>query len=217
MAVKPKIKYENSLCAEMFPRTLSKSERTQLQIIEAAILCYSTVGLDKATYEKIAEKCGISRTLVNQYFPDRAILSEQAIKLIRSNMQKIAISAIQAETTPEGQLKAYVESTFRWIKDFDSHFKVWLLFYYFCGISPKFRETNTELVNMGHERISSLISRMPHTKALTEKELKTRAKKIQYIITGALVSFGTERSIYTLSEASALTVQLCLDVAKLAV
>src|SRR5262245_30016404 len=60
-----------TLLNELLPAAPTKAQRRQLQIVEAAIGCYASVGFEKATFEKIASVCKVSRPLIQHYFPDR--------------------------------------------------------------------------------------------------------------------------------------------------
>src|SRR4051812_18083885 len=87
---------ERLALGELFPYKPSKAQRTQLAIIESAIKCYATLGIEKSTAERIAKTCGISRPLVQHYFPDREGLLEMSIKYIRTYLQKLAVDAVNS-------------------------------------------------------------------------------------------------------------------------
>lgn len=214
MAKRPP-KIDPALYGDVLPRTLSKSERRRLEILEAAIACYATIGLDNTTYERIAEKVGISRSLVNQYFPQKELLSEQVMRYIRVSLQKLALDAVGAAGTPEEQLAGLVESTFKWVKEYDTYVKVWILFYYYCTINDRFKRINTELVQVGHDRITSLLAAINAGKQVAPETLRARAKTIQVVFTGALVSAVTETLPMPAKELAAGTVKLCLELARL--
>lgn len=214
MATKKSVKPDPKVYADIFPRELSKSERRRIQIIEAAIGCYATIGLDNTTYERIAEKCGISRSLINQYFPQKELLTEQIMKYIRISLQNLAIEAIASASTPEAKLAALVESTFRWIKEYETNVKVWILLYYYCTINDSFKRINTELVQIGHDRIAGILAAINAGKGVSQTDLLTRAKMIQVVFTGALVSALTESLPFAVKELATRTIDLCLELSR---
>lgn len=204
---------QSSLYKSLLPKATSKAERTQIQIIEAAIHCYATIGMDNTTYEKIAARGKVTRPLVIHYFPDYESLALAAFRYIRANMQEFAVKAIQSRKSPEEQLFAYVESVFEWTVEYEKHFKVWLLFYYFCGISSRHNEIHTELVTIGHQRIAILITQLRKNN-LDQMELMKRAKIIQTLITGAMVSCGVEKLPMSLEDYTSAVAEECLLVAR---
>lgn len=200
----PRNTLEATIAIDLFEPRLSKSQRTRLRILEAAIACYATTGFEGATYDRIAKKAKTSRPLVMHYYPDRDELLLEAIKFVRANFQRVAIEAAKA-AGPGEALAGYVASTFDWIEKFHSHAVTWILFYYGCAIRPKWNEINTELVRIGHARISMIIG---------EKGLGVRAKRIQLIITGALISALTEELPVSLPAFRKSTLELCRAVAR---
>ncbi len=202
-----------TLYKSLLSKESSKAERTKVQIIEAAIHCYATIGMDNTTYEKVATQSKVTRPLVIHYFPDYDSLALAAFRYIRANMQEFAVKAIQSHQTPVEQFSAYVESVFQWTEKYEKHFKVWLLFYYFCGIFPRYNENHTELVTIGHQRIAILISQLRKNN-LDQAELMKRAKVIQMLITGAMVSCGVEKIPYSMKEFTEAVTEECLQIAR---
>lgn len=203
---------QETLYANLFPRTISKSEKRKIQILEAAITCYASLGIDNTTYEHIASKCKASRTLLIHYFPDRDTLSKLAIRYIRADMQNDAVKAIQKAATPEKQLSAYVQSTFDWVKHKPSYFTVWMLFFYYCGVHKDYKAMHTELAAMGHERIQVMIQAMHGNRSV--KNLEQRAKSLQALITGALTCVHVENFPLDRKAFSEQVIKDCLRIAK---
>ncbi len=186
--------------------------------MDQAILIFASRGIDGATYDDIAEACGITRPLVQHYFPDREAFILMVMRYIRARFQKHCVDAILAKKTPVDQLLAYFDATLEWIETDASHAKTWLLFYYYCGIKKKYRILNTELVNQGQERITALIAEgVKAGDFAPEKgnsELRTRAKLVQNLITSTLLSELTEASSSELLGIRELSRTLCLRIAR---
>ncbi len=185
---------DKNIIFSLFDIVPTKAQERQLKIIEAAVEDFASVGIEKSTYESIARRSKVSRPLVHHYFPDKEVLIERAITYVRANFQSIAVKAIQGEEKSEHQLNAYIVSTFDWLKKYPAHVKVWLLFYYYCGIDAKYRKLNSDLVDMGHRRIKAILE-IGHTqKRFIVKNATETAKLIQLLITGGLLAGCTENA-----------------------
>jgi AcrR family transcriptional regulator len=171
---------------------LTKGQNRKFQIIEGAIKNFATIGIENTTPASIAKACKISRPLVLHYFKDVKSIFEVAIVYIRAEFQQLAIDAISREKTTTNQLKAYVDSTMDWVEKYPHHVRVWLLFFYYCGINEKSRQLNSELVDMGHDRITALLEIGLKSKEFKFDHAIITAKIVQNIITGAIICAMTE-------------------------
>src|SRR5688500_1347512 len=129
-------KIDDVLALSLFPAAPTKSQRTQLAIVEAAVELFATKGIGEAPYEKTAAEAGVSRTLVIRYFPKREDLLVLSVRYVRASFQRLAVQAMEGAGSPEKTLTAYVASTFRWIEEAPTHARFWSLFYYLCAINP---------------------------------------------------------------------------------
>ena len=197
-----------------FPARPSKSQRRKVQILEKSIGLFATRGLDLVTYDDIARACGVTRPLVQHYFPNRDDFVLLTMKYIRAIFQRVCVAAISRHTTPHAQLLAYLDATAEWIDEYSTHARVWLLFYYFCGIKKKYRSLNTELVRVGQERIASLVSlgaaRGEFRPLVNEAEALARAKLIQRALTAYLLTAVTEEGVAADPAELAATRELCV-------
>ncbi|MCB0356789.1 MAG: TetR/AcrR family transcriptional regulator [Bdellovibrionales bacterium] len=187
----------------------STQQNRQLQIVEAAIKNYVTVGFDRTTFDKIAQTCGISRPLINRYFKNKGEIFEMSLKFIRAHMQNKAISALNKHTASDKQLKAYIESTFEWIDEFPSYIQTWLLFFYYASINKEYNKLLTSINNMGYERIIALINKGIEEKTFRCAHPEEWAKWIQTAITGALVTLMTEKLPMPKSEFKSHIIEQC--------
>ncbi len=171
---------------------LTKSQATKLRIINGTIQCYIRHGANQTTYQKIAKLSKCSFALTKHYFPDPDELFEMVAKYIRVNFQRVAVEAIRSKHTPTDQLVAYIKSTFDWVDDYRDHGRVWMLFFFNCSIKKGQRATNTDLVNMGHARITALLNLGRSQKLFSFRSAEETARLIQIVISGALVAMLTE-------------------------
>lgn len=200
---------------ELFPRKPSKSQQTKLRILEAAIHSYVKFGIERTTYEKLAELTGVTRPLIMRYFPDKNEIFKLAMQYIRTEMQQSAVGAIAfAGPSNEKRIEAYVHSTFDWLEKKPKHARVWLLFYYYCGIRAEQLAVNSALVEAGHARITSLLEAGKKEGVFHARDSKGAAKAIQIQITGALLALLTEKfNDAGAKKLRADTVKRCLEMA----
>lgn len=180
------------ILSELFPFAPTRAQRTVFNIVEGAIKSYGTHGIEGATYDRIAKSAKVSRALVQHYFKDRENLFELAVKVIRLRFQELVVKAMSEHTSPEKQLKAYLESNLTWAETLPLHTHVWILFYFNCAIEKKWKLLNTELSKIGQQRLEALIRAGNQTGAFKCKKPAEAAKQIQILLTGALIVYGTE-------------------------
>lgn len=185
-------KDRRAIYSTLLEADLSKAQKRQFAIIEAAIKCYASVGVDRTTFDRIAQVGKMSRPIIQHYFKDKHEIFLRAVKYIRANFQQLAVDAILSKTNPKDQLEAYIRCTFDWIEDYSHHMKVWLLYFYYCGFDSELKELNTELVEMGTKRIAALIETGNEAGIFRSKSPAEHARLIQVNITGALISASTE-------------------------
>ena len=205
-----------TILPELFVTDPSKSQRTRVTIIEAAITVYGRDGIEAATQERIAAEAGISRPLIIRYFPKEDELFTLAMKYIRGNLQRMAVEAVAkvADGTVEDRLTAYVNSCFRWLRDYPVHARAWLAFLCGAGVNPRHRKENTELAEMGFQRIQAMLEAMPVNRAAAPDDLRGRAKAIQALIAGSMLAAVTENSSVPVKQLEQACMRGCLLIAR---
>ena len=183
-----------------------------MQIAEGAIECYADIGYALTTFEKIAEKCKISRPLIKHYFDTREEVFDFSIRYIRANFQRLAIEYIGEGRTTLEKLERYVTSTFHWLDRFPTHIRVWIYYLHYCSIVDSMKEQNTEFVNIGHDRIAALIQLGIDEGKFNVSDLRAAAKQVQVIISGALITCVCEDLYVTRKEFESQTLDLCYKI-----
>ncbi|MGE0526146.1 MAG: TetR/AcrR family transcriptional regulator [Bdellovibrionales bacterium] len=198
---------------QLFPSRLSRADQRKLKILEGAIRTYASLGVDYVSHEDIARQSQTSRPLVIHHFPDKTELFEMAIKLIRAQMQELAVNRLTAASDPRAQLVAYVESTFEWVRLYPLHIRTWLFYFYACASDPNLRRAHRHLTEMGKHRIVALLKAGVETAQFSKGDLAFKAKTIQHLITGALLELQTELEETDLTRVQRDCVRACLEVA----
>ncbi len=203
-------KIADVLPLEIFEQKPSRAELRKFQLIESAISIYANTGIDKVTFDTIAKRNKVSRTLVQHYFGDQQSLVLMCAKFIRAKFQRSAVEAVRLSQEPKECLTKYIEAAFAWIEDYLDHAKVWLLFYHYCTVNPKVLAEHTVLTEMGRDRIVAMIKHFPGNDNVSAVVLHARAYFIQSIITGSLVTLKTEKAAINIDELKKMTICACL-------
>lgn len=189
--IKDELRY--LLFSEIYFKTESpKAKRKAFALLETAIECLEKNGFERFSLEMVAREASVSRATIRHYYNDSATLRDTAIKYLRLLFQKMVIDRVTKETRPDKMLSAYIDACFDWVDHFRRHANVWLSFLNFCTKRAKFRALNTEAVEVGHERIASLLAVGKSQDLFHHKDSAATAKIIQVLITGAMIVFASE-------------------------
>lgn len=170
-------------------RGLTKGQKTKAKILKKAIQLMGQMGSFEITFEQLAKASKVTRPLIHHYFPKQQDLFEEAVLIIRKNYQKHVVGRMEIAKTPKEKLIAYLESAMDWTDYYPEHMAVWLLYFAAARLRDHERQINTQLVDIGHDRIQNLINELnPNSKT----DLFDRAKMIQTLLTGSIVSLATE-------------------------
>lgn len=177
---------------DLFPDSPARAEQRVVQILEAAIRSYASVGVEETSFQALSKRCKVSRPLIHHYFGSKRELFEGAVKYIRAHLQKHVVTAIQSEKEPREQLRAYVAAHVDWVEAHPEYAAVATLFFYYCAIDKKLRALNAKLVAMGHERITALIEEGIRRKVFPPQNAASKAKALQLLVTGLTLAAITE-------------------------
>ena len=199
--------------------SLSKGDRTKLQILEATIKVLSKINSDNVSYESISKESELSRPLIKHYYPDKSELLVLSFKYIRANLQKLAVNSLSTEDSAKKILENYIEAVFKWPTKHPSHVRTWLFYYYLCSSDLKLRREHTKLTEMGKNRIIEIIKIGEKDGSFSKKiaNKESTAKSIQQLITGGILELCTELRLSNKSDASKVskrTHQLALSILK---
>ncbi|MGE4232016.1 MAG: TetR/AcrR family transcriptional regulator [Bacteriovoracia bacterium] len=207
--------YSYSSFSEVFPMTFGRAQKRQKQIVEATIDILAEDGIDRLTFDVVADRCGVTRPLVRHYYKNRDELLDVVLKYIGVNMQHFIIESLK-KTSKDAKLQffQYVKAHFDWAVEFKKHLQIILYFFYRTSLYSeesrrKDRAVNIDLINVGFERIQELI------REVSEKPLLPGvAKAVQNLLTGAIISTVLEDyDKHELNKLCKETVDACLAIA----
>lgn len=181
------------LFTELYHRLESpRAQKRAFLLLESAIHCISKKGFDGLTFESVARDAGVARSLVKHYFNDRDELRLFAIKYIRLMFQKMAVDAMEKEHLPSVMLERYVHVCFQWVDKFRTHSLAWFFFLNHCSGNPRYREINTAAVEVGEDRIRSLLEQGKHSGCFRHRDSIKSAKVIQALLTGGMIVYASQ-------------------------
>jgi AcrR family transcriptional regulator len=96
-------------------RSLAATAR-RAQIVEATIGTIAEVGYGQTTYNRIAQRAGLSSTrLISYHFGSRDELMEQVLIEVGRSAERAISERVQVEVTASGRLRARIEAELGWI------------------------------------------------------------------------------------------------------
>lgn len=191
--------------ADVFDLDISKSQKQQLKIVEAAIASFAKNGIEKTTYTSLAKQCRISRPLIHHYFPTLDSLFLLAARFARETLLKCALEKVAVDSgRPEKFLESYIDGCFNWVERFPDQAKFWMLYFYQASLNKLAHDENSELVGRGQARLEQLLKSGQANGVFKFEDAAATAKTIQILITGGIVGVCTETGYLTLKKAKNL-------------
>lgn len=181
----------NPLYAQFLDFKPRKRDVRRAIIVEAAIDCIATLGVENTSFEAIGKKAGMLKAHVAYYFPNRDDLIEEVIKFSVSSVQAMSVEGMKAETDPEQKLAAFITATFRWRDQFPKQSSVILLLYYYASFRRPYQKIHDRIRSLGAERIRAALSLQAAFRGAPQAFLHDTSKLIQSILTGNLIDFIT--------------------------
>ncbi|WP_251037571.1 TetR/AcrR family transcriptional regulator [Paenibacillus albidus] len=98
---------------------IEKARRAQ--IVECAIETICNLGFVQASLGQIAKQAGISKGVISYHFSSKDDLIQQVVTEVYTIAASFMQPMIEAETTPKGMLKAYIESNLAFVESHRKH------------------------------------------------------------------------------------------------
>ena len=105
-----------ALFRQVLPYKMRKGDLRKVEIIESAIKCIGSIGVENLTFEAVGKKTGIGKSHVLYHFPNLDELVCSAIQYVYAVGQGVVSEFIGLEKNKKNLLKAYIEGTFHWLK-----------------------------------------------------------------------------------------------------
>jgi len=182
---------DDRIFREVIPFRMRKGDLRKIEIIEAAIDCIATDGLDKLTFESLGKRSKIGKSHVRYHFPTLDELVFNTIRYVYAHGQGVVADYIREETKAKNRLKAYINGTFHWMESHPQHAAVVVLLLYLSTSRSQYRKLQTELWATGSERVRAILELMPTNGDGTQpqRNLKQLSEAIHSHIVGNVFYF----------------------------
>lgn len=180
------------LLAQILNIKKPQEARICYSIIDAGVTCFSRQKTSQVTLKSIAREAGISVKTVKKYYSSVNEMRPVVALFVRKVFQQLAIEKLAVSKSPREQFINYFEACFLWIDFLPSHFNFWLYLVRCTRFDPKIRQLNTELVDMGTQRIAAMVLAGQESHQFKSNLPANIARDIQVYITGVMLSETTE-------------------------
>ncbi len=183
----------------------NKGDMRRIAILESAIECIATIGVESSTLEAIGKKNKMTKAHVAYYYGDRKTIVEAAIKFVVATVQSFTVRHVKEAEDDTQRLTAFVNGTFDWIATYPKHSAVILLLYYYSSYDSFYRRLHSEIRNLGAERLEAVV--LPLLPVSRAKLAPYLGKMIQSIMTGHILDHITTNSPLSLEQLRRKTVK----------
>lgn len=167
---------------------ISKKERTQKEIIEAAKNIIRDKGHEAVTVRNLAEVTGYSYTNLYYYFKDlNALLWSLRLAMIEDMITELTAASLTKEDSVEEILSAF----FSYTEYFFKHPNVFRFFYFYPFAQPEGDDSYQNLEQRFHSIWQTSFSRLVQEGVIQTEDIEVVAKTIIYALQGMiLLSFS---------------------------
>ncbi len=187
----------------------NKGDMRRIAILESAIECIATIGVEASSLEAIGKKHKMTKAHVAYYYQDRKTIVEAAIKFVVATVQSFTVRYVKEADGDRERLTAFINGTFDWIATYPKHSAVVCLLYYYASYDPFYRKLHTEIRTLGADRLKAVVE--PLLPAAKRKQAANLAKLIQTVLTGHLLDHCTTASALSLEQLRRKTVKEALE------
>ncbi|MFD6951331.1 TetR family transcriptional regulator [Nocardiopsis sp. TSRI0078] len=92
-------------------------EARRTQIIESAIETFSELGYANTSLARVAERAGISKSVISYHFAGKTELMEQIVEQVYLDIAQFVLPRTEKETTATGALRANILSVAEYMRD----------------------------------------------------------------------------------------------------
>lgn len=208
------LQLDRKLYAQILDFKPRKSDLRRAAILDAAIACLASDGIDKTTVQEVARRAKMRRSHVMYYFSSQDALVEAAVKLVVATGQEITVAHMTtAGDAPRDKIRAHCEATFAWFERHRTHASVMLLLLYYGSCHPKYNALNSQIREAGESRIESiLLAGLPPRKKA--RAARPAARVIRALLVGSLAHYFTTKNSLDYEHAKQETYHAMVQIAE---
>jgi AcrR family transcriptional regulator len=169
-----------------------KGEAQRLRVIESASYCLTQFGERGATFQAIADHCGLSQASVVKYLKSRDNIFPLVLDHWMSRARKITEESLQKAGTPEEKLRNYLRLQIQLFFEKPDVNKTYLMLHYFAGIDERHRLMNAQIKEIARARLADILTAGVKDGSFREMEVPLMARTIHNNLVGYLLSSVTE-------------------------
>jgi AcrR family transcriptional regulator len=172
---------------QLFEITPRKGDLRKAQIIQSAIDCMATSGIENLTFEGIGERLGLGRSHVAYYFPEKNRLIESAFRFMVGTAQSLIVERMKSAKSDRERLNAYLTANFHWLERYPNHRTVLPLLIYYSTLDPALNQLLLDTRTATIERVVAIISPELKKRKFRQADILKVAQSIQDLYIGGFM------------------------------
>jgi len=169
-----------------------KGQETLERILQAATYCLAHHGERGATFQKIADRCGVSQPLVVHYLRNGDKIFSTVASQIFVQVREKTEKALAPEMSAEDRIKTYLKISFKLFKESPENSRLYLMLHYLANIRDDIRALNSEIKRIAEKRIAGMLSEGVKDGTFEIVNIPLAAKTIHDALVGFLLSSVSE-------------------------
>ena len=142
--------------AEPAPK-ISKGQAQKAKLLAAATKLLARHGLEGASFQMIADACGISQSAVLYHYPSKSDLLEEVMKAILLNNHSYVEGALSDADDGLERVRKYFRATLEWKSKHLEEAQIVLLLYYSTTIEARFQRFYALIVQNVRTRLTGYL------------------------------------------------------------
>jgi AcrR family transcriptional regulator len=175
-------------------KRLKKGEQTRIKMLEAAIRVLGMFGEHGATFQKIADACGVSQPLVVHYFKSRNRIFPEVI----THLMEVSLIETEKALSDAGsarkKLTAYFRVSLEFIRRHPDLGRIYMMLYYLSNYDSEIGRLNDRLKREAVARVAEILAMGAAAREFEVSEIETTAKIIHTSLTGLILNAVSDQS-----------------------
>lgn len=185
--MKPQNDKLDAIHATLFPGSVTRGNRTRLEIVRATIAHLHENGIASLTFESIGKRVGMNKAQIRYHFKTQEELIDKVIDYAIAVAQSIVVQRLENAKNWRSQIYAIAHGFFDWLEEHPSHGSVLLLLYYSASVSKGRCEFHSRMTSMGFNRTKAIFEKAKNQHRWSKAKLETLSVTVWAIIDGMML------------------------------